>query len=117
MSTEINVDYMLNEYDQNNNTIGKTLGLDFEVFDINLTVEYDYYAGRPQTQYEPEEYPTYEVDSYYIAGVYNDDGYFIPITKEQSDIILTIKPWVIDGDKLSDIIADNHTDKDQEDYR
>tara|TARA_R110000822_G_scaffold27003_1_gene81004 strand:- start:1119 stop:1475 length:357 start_codon:yes stop_codon:yes gene_type:complete len=117
MSIEINVDYMVNEYDQTNNTIAKALGLDFEVFDINMTAEYTYHSGRPQTQYEPEEYSTFEIESYYIAGVYNDLGRFVPITKEQSEIILSIKPWVVDSDKLTDIIADSHTDKDIEDYR
>ena len=85
MSIEINIDYTLSPHDQNNNTVGKVLGLDFEVFDINLTVEYG--------------------------------GYFVPITKDQSDSILNVKPFVIDSEKLSDIIADNHTDNDQEDYR
>jgi hypothetical protein len=117
MSIEINIDYTLNEYDQNNNTVGKVLGLGFEVYDITITAEYNYSAGRPQTQYEPEQYLTYEVDSYYVAGVYNDTGIFVPITKEQSEVILNIKPWVMDSAKLTDIIADAHTDNDIEDYR
>lgn len=117
MSIEINVDYLLNEYDQYNNTIAKALNLEFEVYDINITAEYNYYSGRPQTQFEPQEYSVYEVDCYYIAGVYNDAGRFVPITKEQSEIILNLKPWVIDSDKLTDRIVDNHTDKDREDYR
>ncbi len=117
MSIEINVDYLLNEHDQKNNTIvkaflGKALGLGFEVYDLNITAEYNYYSGRAQTQYEPEEYPTYELESYYIAGVYNDSGRFVTITKDQSEIIISIEPWVVDGDKLTDIIADAHTDKD-----
>lgn len=116
MSTEINVDYLLSEYDQDNNTIGKVLGLGFEVYDINITAEYTYSSGRPQTQWEPEEYSTFEIGSYYIAGVYSDLGIFVPITKEQSEIILNIKPWVVDSDNLTDIIADQHCDKDQEDY-
>jgi len=117
MSIETNVDYMVNEYDQDNNTIGKVLALGFEVCDLNITAKYNYYSGRPQTQYEPEEYSYFEVESYYIAGVYDDDGRFVPITKDQSEIILNLKPWVVDGDKLTDIIADSHTDKDVEDYR
>lgn len=117
MSIEINIDYMVNDYDQNNNTIAKALGLDFEVYDINITAEYTYRSGRPQTQYEPEECSYFEIESYYIAGVYNDAGRFVPITDEQSEIILSLKPWVVDSDKLTDIIADQHCDKDEEDYR
>ncbi len=119
MSIETNVDYVVSPYDQDNNTIGKVLGLEFEVFDINITAEYNYYAGRHQTQFEPQEYPAYDVDSYYIAGVYNAAGRFITITKDQSEIILSIEPWVVDGDKLTDIISVSHTDNDndKEDYR
>ena len=117
MSTEINVDYMVNDYDQDNNTIAKALCLDFEVYDINITAEYTYRSGRPQTQYEPEEYSYFETESYYIAGVYNDSGRFVQISKEQSEIILSLKPWIVDSDKLTDIIGDSHTDKDEEDYR
>ncbi len=115
MSTEINIDYMVSPYDQENNTIAKALGLDFEVFDISIIAEYNFRAGRPQTQWEPEEYSYFEIESYYIAGVYNDSGRFVPMTKEQSEIILRLEPWVVDSDKLTDIIADSHTDK--EDYR
>jgi hypothetical protein len=117
MTIEINVDYMVNEHDQTNNTIGKVLGIGFEVFDINITAEYNFRAGRPQTQWEPEEYSYFEIESYYIAGVYNDSGRFMPINKEQSEIILSLKPWVVDSDKLTDIIGDQHTDRDEEDYR
>jgi hypothetical protein len=117
MGIEINVDYMVSSYDQDNNTVSKALGLAFEVFDINITAEYTYRSGRPQTQYEPEEYSYFEVESYHVAGVYNDEGRFVPITKDQSDIILNLKPWVVDSDKLTDTIGDSHTDKDQEDYR
>jgi hypothetical protein len=117
MGIEINVDYMVSPYNQDNNTIAKALGLGFEVFDINITAEYIFRAGRSQTQWEPEEYSYYEVEAYYIAGVYNDSGRFVAITKEQSEIILTLKPWVMDSDKLTDIIADAHTDIDREDYR
>ena len=117
MTIEINIDYMVSPYDQDNNTIAKALCLDFEVYDINIIAEYTYRSGRPQTQYEPEEYSYFEIESYYIAGVYNDSGRFVPISKEQSEIILSLKPWIVDSDNLTDIIADSHTDKDEEDYR
>ena len=117
MNIEINIDYMVSPYDQTNNTIAKTLCLDFEVYDINITAEYTYRSGRPQTQYEPEEYSYFEIESYYIAGVYNDSGLFVPISKEQSEIILSLEPWIVDSDKLTDIIADSHIDRDEEDYR
>jgi len=117
MIIEINVDYMVSSYNQDNNTIAMALCLAFEVYDINITAEYTYYAGSPQTQYEPEEYSTFEVESYYIAGVYNDAGCFVPISKEQSDIILSLEPWVVDSYKLAHVVGDHHTDRDEEDYR
>ena len=108
---ETNIDYMVSEYDQEQNTIGVALKLPFEVFDINVTAEYSYTCGRPQTYYDPQEYDYCEIESYYIAGVYNGSK-FVSITKEQSEIILNIKPWVMDSDILTNTIADCHTDKD-----
>ena len=114
MSTEINIDYMINDYDQTNNTITEALGLGFEVFDINITAEYTFRAGRSQTQWEPKEYSYFELETYHVAGVYNDSGRFVPISKDQSEIILSLAPWVVDSDKLTNIIEDVHTNIDHD---
>jgi len=108
---ETNTDYMLSPQDQDNNTVGKALDLPFEVYDINITAEYSYTSGSPQTYWDPQEYDYYEVESYYIAGVYNADkrNAYVPITKEQSDILLSIKPWIMDSSRLTNLVADQHT--------
>lgn len=122
VSEEMNVDYTLSTQDEDKDTVGYALGLstkDHEagICDISVTAEYTYHSGAPQTYWQPEEYSYYEIEDFYIAGYYGENGKVVPITKEQSDMLLNLKPSLIDTDKLTDIISDRHTDLDQEDYR
>ena len=108
VSKEINLDYLLSAEDQDSNRAGEILGFT-DVYDLNLTVEYTYRAGEPQTLYSPEFTEEYDIDSYYIAGVY-ENGAYINISKEQSDLLLSLKPAIIDDAKLRQCVIDAHTD-------
>lgn len=110
ISKEINLDYLLSAEDQDSNRVGETLGCT-DVYDLNLTVEYTYRAGEPQTLYSPEFPEEYDIDTYYIAGVYEGRAY-ITISKEQSDLLLSLKPAIIDDTKLRQCVIDAHTDSD-----
>jgi len=107
-SIELNVDYLLSGEDQENNRIGEALGLK-DVYDINVTLEYTYRAAQPQTLYDPAWPEEIEVESYYIAGVYEDSAY-VPISKAQSDLLLSLKPHIIDTLRLIDSIIDSRND-------
>ena len=109
MSTvELNIDYLLSGDDQESNRIGGALGLK-DVYDVNITLEYTYRAAQPQTLYDPAWYEEIEVESYYIAGVYEDSTY-VPISKEQSDMLLGLKPHIIDPLRLVDSVIDSVID-------
>lgn len=108
VSKEVNLDYLLSAEDQDSNRAGEALGFT-DVYDLNLTVEYTYRSGEPQTLYEPEHPEDYDIDTYYIAGVYVYPA-FIPISKEQSDLLLSLKPAIIDDSKLRQCVIDAHTD-------
>ena len=107
-SIELNVDYLLSVEDQESNRIGEALGLK-DVYDINVTLEYTYRAPQPQTLYDPAWAEEIEVESYYVAGVYEDSTY-VPISKEQSDKLLSLKPHIIDTLRLVDNIIDSRND-------
>jgi len=109
MSTvELNIDYLLSGDDQENNRIGEALGLK-DVYDINVTLEYTHRAPQPQTLYDPAWSEEIEIESYYIAGVYEDSTY-VPISKAQSDKLLSLKPHIIDTLRLVDSIVDSRND-------
>lgn len=109
MSTvELNIDYTLSGDDQENNRIGEALGLK-DVYDINVTLEYTYRAAQPQTLYDPAWAEEIEVENYYVVGVYEDSTY-VPISKEQSDMLLCLKPHIIDSLRLVDSIIDSRND-------
>lgn len=108
VSKEINLDYLLSAEDQDSNRVGGALGFT-NVYDLNLTVEYTYRAGERETLYEPEYPEEYDIDTIYIAGVY-EGGAYIPITQEQSALLLSIKPAIIDDEKLMQCVIDAHTD-------
>jgi len=107
-SIELNIDYLLSSEDQESNRIGEALGLK-DVYDINITLEYTYRTAQPQTLYDPAWGEEIEVESYYIAGVYEDSTY-VPISKEQSDILLCLKPRIIDTSRLIDSVIDSRND-------
>ena len=107
-SLELNVDYLLSGEDQESNRIGEALGLK-DVYDINVTLEYTYRTPQPQTLYDPAWPEEIEVESYYIAGVYEDATY-VPLSKEQSDILLSLKPHIINTLCLVDSIIDSRND-------
>ena len=108
VSKEINLDYLLNTEDQDSNRAGETLGFT-DVYDLNLTIEYTYRSGERGTLYEPEYPEEYDIDAYYIAGVY-EGGAYIPLSQEQSDLLLSLKPAIIDDAKLRQCVIDAHTD-------
>ena len=108
VSIGINLDYLLSAEDQDSNRAGETLGFT-DVYDLNLTVEFTYRSGEPQTLYSPEFPEEYDIDTYYIAGVY-ESGAYIPISQEQSDLLLSLKPAIIDDLKLRQCVIDAHTD-------
>jgi hypothetical protein len=108
VSKEINLDYLLSAEDQDSNRVGEALGFT-DVYDLNLTVEYTYRSGEPQTLYEPDYPEEYDINTYYIAGVY-EGGAYIPISQEQSDLLLSLKPAIIDDLKLRQCVIDAHTD-------
>ena len=107
-SIELNIDYLLSGGDQESNRIGEALGLK-DVYDINITLEYTCRAPQPQTLYDPAWYEEIEVESYYIAGVYEGSTY-APISKAQSDMLLGLKPHIIDSLHLVDSIIDSRND-------
>ena len=107
-SIELNVDYLLSGDDQENNRIGEALGLK-DIHDINVTIEYAYRTPQPQTLYDPAWAEEIEVESYYVAGVYEDSTY-VPISKEQSGMLLCLKPPIIDTLRLIDSIIDSRND-------
>ena len=107
-SIELNIDYTLSVKDQANNVAGEALGLK-DVYDINITLEYTYRAAQPQTLYDPAWSEEIEIESYYIAGVYEDSTY-APISKEQSDILLSLKTHIINTLCLVDSIIDSRND-------
>jgi len=107
-SLELNVDYLLSGEDQESNRIGEALGLK-DVYDINVTLEYTYRAPQPQTLYDPVWGEEIEIESYYIAGVYEDSTY-VSISKEQSGLLLSLKPPVIDTSRLVDSVIDSAID-------
>lgn len=108
VSKEINLDYLLSAEDQDSNRAGNLIGFT-DVYDLNLTVEYTYRSGEPQTLYSPEFPEDYDIDTYYIAGVY-ENGVYKPISKEQSNLLLSLKPAIIDDSKLRQCVIDAHTD-------
>lgn len=108
MTTELNLDYTLTPEDQDSNRVGKTLGLQ-AVYDVNLTVDYTYKSGEPRTLYDPAWGAEYDIASYYVAGVYEGSTY-VTISKAQSDVLLSLKPSIIDDAKLLQCVIDTHTD-------
>ena len=107
-SIELNIDYLLSGEDQESNRIGEALGLK-DIHDINVTIEYAYRTPQPQTLYDPAWAEEIEVESYYVAGVYEDSTY-VPISKEQSGMLLCLKPPIIDTLRLIDSIIDSRND-------
>ena len=86
----------------------QALGLK-DIHDINVTIEYAYRTPQPQTLYDPAWAEEIEVESYYVAGVYEDSTY-VPISKEQSGMLLCLKPPIIDTLRLIDSIIDSRND-------
>ena len=96
----------IKEVDIENNTIGKLLCI--PKFFSSVTIECYAYgsAGKPQTWYEPEEYPELNVEDVVILTIDDEDGIEHRINKAQSKLIEHVIDDVSFEDSVWDILTD-----------
>lgn len=106
----IEIDYMLSTEQEIDNSIGKLLCLPEEFSSLLIEVEFSAYAGYAGTMWQPEEFPSIELENGLITKVYNEQGRAINITPEQSEIL----EQLIDNDMVEQLVW-NYLECQQED--
>jgi hypothetical protein len=106
----IEIDYNLSTEQEIDNSIGKLLCLPEEFSSLLIEVEFSAYAGYAGTMWQPEEFPSIELENGLITKVYNEQGRAINITPEQSEIL----EQLIDNDTVEQLVW-NYLECQQED--
>ena len=96
----IEIDYILLTEQEIDNTVGKLLSIPDEISSLVIEVEVWATQGYAGTMWQPEEFPSIELENGLITKVYNEQGRAINITPEQSEIL----EQLIDNDTVEQLV-------------